>query len=678
VGDAPPGGLPGLGPATLRGMGRTQHIVIIGGGPRGLSVLERLAAHVAAEPGRRVDAHVVDPFPPGPGHVWRTDQSRHFLMNTPSLFPTVVPTQATVASAPGFPEPIPMLRDLSFERWRAETAAAPDHALVGLSDEDLAELRALTRAGFPSRKIYGTYLADVYARIRAGAPRGLGVTHHPQEAVRLSPADAQSSRRYRVELGDGVVLSADAVVLALGHTDATLHDDQRDLMEFAAARDLGYWPPAVPADVHWDDLPAGERVLIRGMGLNFHDVLARLTEGRGGGFEPDPERPHRLVYRPSGLEPQVWVASRRGTPYRAKAVLDAYYPRTVENRFFTRELVDRTRAQAQAAGRQIDFETEYWPLMRRDAQWNYYRTMVRVSPESVAGDAEQFLREVDEAMRDADHLSWWTRLERLTAERIDPQLILRPERLTRPFGGQSFQSHEEYAAAVVHLLDRDVEASFAGEDSPLKMAIGSLNRARALAKYAVQDHGVSGESWVRGLERMFASLVDGLASGPPVLRIQQMAALARAGTLRFLGPDPVFGPDEREGSFVASSPWVRDEPVHAESLVEALAPANDVRISTSPLIRRLFEDGYARPWQWSMDDSAAPVPGRGFEVTASPYRLIGPSGEAARHVYVLGLQLSSAQWGTAIAAEADADLRFSAQTLANADDVVADVLGGAA
>ena len=107
----------------------------------------------------------------------------------------------------------------------------------------------------------------------------------------------------------------------------------------------------------------------------------------------------------------------------------------------------------------------------------------------------------------------------------------------------------------------------------------------------------------------------------------------------------------------------------------ALAPANDVRISTSPLIRRLFEDGYARPWQWSMDDSAAPVPGRGFEVTASPYRLIGPSGEAARHVYALGLQLSSAQWGTAIAAEADADLRFSAQTLANADDVVADVLG---
>lgn len=662
-------------------MGRTQHIVIIGGGPRGLSVLERLAAHAAAEPGRGVDAHVVDPFPPGPGHVWRTDQSRHFLMNTPSFFPTVVPTDATLATVPagsGFPPPIPALRDLSFDRWRAEVAADPASSLVGLSDEDREELGALTGSGFPSRKIYGTYLSDVYVRLRTGAPASLNVTYHPQEAIRVSPAEEESSRRYHVELGDGVVLSADAVVLALGHTDATLHDDQRDLMEFAAAWNLGYWPPAVPADVHWDDLPAGRRLLVRGMGLNFHDVLARLTEGRGGTFEADAERPHRVVYRPSGREPEIWVASRRGTPYRAKAVLDSYYPPSVENRFFTRELVDRIRSRAEEEGRAIDFETEYWPLMRRDAQWNYYKTLVRVTPEVVSGDARQFLREVDAVMQDTDHVSWWTRLERLTTERVEPQLILRPERLTRPFGGQSFQSHEEYAAAVVHLLDRDVEASFAGEDSPLKMAIGSLNQGRALAKYAVQDHGVSGESWMRGLERTFASLVDGLASGPPVLRIQQMAALARAGVLRFLGPDPVFGPDETEGTFVASSPWVRDEPVHADSLVEALAPANDVRISTSPLIRRLFEDGYARPWQLSLGDSAAPAPGRGFEVTESPYRLIGPTGEAARHVYVLGLQLSSAQWGTAIAAQADADLRYGAQTLLNADDVVADVLGGRA
>lgn len=659
-------------------MGRTQRIVVVGAGPRGLSVLERTAAHAAREPRSAVELHLVDPFPPGPGHVWRTDQSRLFLMNTPAFFPTVVPSRETLESAAPeerLPAPLPAVEGLTFARWRELMAEDPHRALVGLSDEDVAELRRMGPSGFPSRRVYGTYLSDVHARIMGALPRNLTVHHHAQEAVRLQETAGSAARRYQVELGDGVVLSADAVVLALGHTDARLRDDQQDFVEFAAAHDAHYWPPAVPADVHWDELPEGGDVLVRGMGLNFHDVLARLTEGRGGTFTEDPEHPHRLVYRPSGREPRIWVASRRGTPYRAKAVLDSYYPPSVDNRFFTQALVDRTRAQARAEGREVDFEAEYWPLIRRDAQWNYYRTLVRTQPESVRGDAGEFLRQVERILADPDHRSWWTRMERLTSERLEQRLILRPERLMRPFEGVSFDSHEAYAAALVHFLDRDVAASYAAEDSPLKMAIGSLNQARAMVKYAVQDHGVTGESWMRGVERSFGSLTDGLASGPPVLRIQQMAALTRAGLLRYLGPDPVFSLDHRTGLFVASSPWVRDEPVESAWLVEALAPTNDVRISTSPLIGSLFDDGLARPWQMKIADSTAPVSGKGFEVTASPYRLVGADGVPARAVYVLGLQLSSAQWGTAIAAETDADLSFSANTLQNADDVVRDILG---
>ena len=85
--------------STLEVMARTQRIVIIGAGPRGLSVVERLAAHAAVRPGKNLDVHLVDPFPPGAGHVWRSDQSRLFLMNTPSFFPTVVPSDATLSVA---------------------------------------------------------------------------------------------------------------------------------------------------------------------------------------------------------------------------------------------------------------------------------------------------------------------------------------------------------------------------------------------------------------------------------------------------------------------------------------------------------------------------------------------------------------------------------------------------
>ena len=62
---------------------RRLDVCLIGAGPRGLSVLERLCANAAsAAPETAVTVHVVDPFPPGAGQVWRTDQSEHLLMNT--------------------------------------------------------------------------------------------------------------------------------------------------------------------------------------------------------------------------------------------------------------------------------------------------------------------------------------------------------------------------------------------------------------------------------------------------------------------------------------------------------------------------------------------------------------------------------------------------------------------
>ena len=59
-------------------------IAIIGMGPRGLTVLERLVALSSAgtdEVPPRLRIHVIDPFPPGAGRVWRTDQSPSLLMN---------------------------------------------------------------------------------------------------------------------------------------------------------------------------------------------------------------------------------------------------------------------------------------------------------------------------------------------------------------------------------------------------------------------------------------------------------------------------------------------------------------------------------------------------------------------------------------------------------------------
>src|SRR5690606_9715411 len=69
---------------------RSPSIAIIGAGPRGTSILERLGAHLfagqtpdyARHDRPTLDVHIIDDAPAGPGRIWRTDQPRDLCMNT--------------------------------------------------------------------------------------------------------------------------------------------------------------------------------------------------------------------------------------------------------------------------------------------------------------------------------------------------------------------------------------------------------------------------------------------------------------------------------------------------------------------------------------------------------------------------------------------------------------------
>lgn len=645
-------------------------VVIVGAGPRGLSALERIVAHSAAT-GRRVQVDVVDPFPPGPGHVWRTNQSPRFLMNTPSLFPTVIADDGVLPV-----DPLPALRGMSFDAWRASIA---DGSLVleSLNDDDAVLLKTMTRTDFPPRRIYGLYLEWVFTTIRRNLPESVELLVHRDAAVAARPVDA-GRHRFAVEIAGQQELPADHVVLALGHLDAHLRRDQKDLVDAAAEHSLQYRPPAVPGDVHWEELPAGETVLFRGMGLNFHDVVTELTEGRGGQFveAPGEDGAGRLVYRPSGREPFVVVGSRRGTPYRAKAEIDGYYARSLDHKFLTPE-----RVRELADGEPLVFDTDLLPLVRKDATRAFYQTLARVSPGAFDRPTDQFLADLDRALGlggpedPEDPTPWDVHVERLVNQAVAYENRLNIKWQSYPFLDERFSSHEEYAAALVHWLDRDAAGSAAGEDDPAKVAFSSLNWSRTLLKQVVAERGLQDESWYEELMRAFSPLVEGLASGPPALRIRQLAALARAGVVRFLGPNPVFRVDTERGCFEASSPWVADEPFRAGWMIEAMSPPNEVRRNVSPLLTAMHEHGLVRAKSLHVDDGAAHVAGPGLDVTAAPYRAVGTDGQAREGVWVLGLQLASAQWGTSIAAEAGAPAALGSRTLADADRVAAAILG---
>ncbi|NKX56335.1 FAD/NAD(P)-binding protein [Arthrobacter mobilis] len=642
-------------------------VAIVGAGPRGTSVLERLLANLRLRgDGPGLQVHLIDPYPPGSGHVWQPGQPRTFLMNTPSLFPTVVPSAGP--SADGLEaEPV---AGTAFDIWRQAVAAGTIGAVPAA---DRQEAAALAPADFASRALYGRYLEWTFARLAAEAGQGPGrvqLSVHAADAVHL----AGSGGGWRLALADGGTVAADAVVLALGHLPTALNTEQQALQDAAARHGLQYQPPNVPADVDWNRIPAGRTVLVRGMGLNFFDVVAQLTEGRGGTFKPGAD--WRLAYEPSGREPLIVAGSRRGTPYRAKAVLDSYLPASLQLRYFTRSAA----AALYGNGIQPGFDHDLWPLLHRDVLRTYYGTLARVEPGIIKGHPHQFLAGLDDLLAlDAAPGSrvLLDRVRAYVAEFIPEARRLEVEALARPFGGRNFPSGQAYREAMLEYLDEDAAGSALGEDDPLKMAIGALNAGRSLLKELVADGGLTEASWQSELRGWFEPLVEGLASGPPPQRIRQLAALARAGIVEFVGPDPHFEVDPDTGRFRAFSPWVAESVHEGAYLVEAMMPANRVGRTLSPLLRRVLEDGLGRP-RLMLGVEGGPVETSGLDVTRPPYRLVGVNGQVTEGVYVLGLQLSSVQWGTAIAAEAGASVHAGGRTLKDADDIARDILDRAA
>lgn len=638
-----------------------NRVALVGAGPRGTSVLERLLANWAAKraEGATLQVHVVDPYPAGSGHVWQPEQSRLYLMNTQSFYPTLIPEDSGLAAP---------LAGGSFDQWRE--ARRRDGA--GLNDAEKAELATLESHDFPSRALYGRYLRQTLAGLLERKPDGVEVTFHETLAVAARPVDGM----FDVELADGGTLTVDSVVLALGHIESRLNPEQKSFKRAADELGLLYFPPAPPADVDWQVVPDNEPVLVRGMGLNFFDVMGQLTEGRGGKFlEAGAPGAGVLEYRASGREPRIIAASRRGTPYRAKAGLEGYYPRSITMRYLTEDAVDRFRA----AGIQPGFDHDLWPLLHRDALWAYYSTLARSQPAAIK-DPAQFLADLEDALQPHAHTTanWESDVEVLVEKHVAASRRLNLRGLAAPLAGRTFASRRDLDAAITAYLDDDARRSALGESDPVKMAIGALHTGRAILKTVVADGGITDESWLAGLRGWFESFVEGLASGPPALRSEQLAALARAGVVSFVGPDPKFSVDRGAKVFRAASPWVHEGPAEARTLIEAMSPANRVGINISPLLEQLMADGLVRT-KIMMSVEGTPMQTTGLDVEPHPYRPIAANGSITENMYVLGLQLSASQWGNAIAAEArprsGRAYASGQRTLRDADEIARSILG---
>ncbi|MFF8377398.1 FAD/NAD(P)-binding protein [Streptomyces sp. NPDC015661] len=514
-------------------------IVIVGAGPRGTGFLERLAANLPELYGDEpLDVHLVDPHPPGPGRIWRTEQSPLLWMNSLAEDVTMFTDETVALDGPVRPGPT------------------------------LAEWAGIDGRTFPTRPQQGAYLRWVYERARDALPATVTVHEHRTTVLRIG---GPREGRQRVWLeGSAVPLLADLVVLTVGHLDAEPDREQRELAGFAARHRLVHLPPDFTADADLAALPAGEPVLVRGFGLAFVDLMVLLTEGRGGRYEGEGDE---LVYVPSGREPVLHVGSRRGVPYHSKIgyVLDGERPPLP--RFFGAAQTDALLARPGP----VHFRRDVWPLIDKELGWAHYHRLFSAHPERTALARRDFEKAYEQAPPRSAELG-----AVVAAAVPDPADRLDLDALDHPLDGIRYDSAEALQQGLRDYITDDLTRRHDPAHSPdAAVFAGLLSVYGQLLRLGER---LESDGWWHG----FFSY---LASGPPGPRLRQLLALSRAGVVRFLGPQVTVEADEERGLFRAASAAAPGEWTEARALVEARIPDPTLELTASPLLRALHEEG---------------------------------------------------------------------------------------
>lgn len=565
----------------------TSSFAIIGAGVRGTAALGRLAAKLRTE--RHSEAmhlHIIDPHEAGAGKIWRHTQPSSLVMNT-------VAAQSTVFDDPslGFAESFP---GPTFYEWcRALSTGEIEHDDRWTS----TQAQLITPWSTPPRALYGRYLSWAFATFAAALPTSVRLTKHSAKAIAIRPHGA----RYQISLSSGKDLEVTSALLALGWLTRPT----------PAGRDIAQESP-IDQGVH--DLGAGERVVVRGIGMGFTDVLSLVTEERGGVFETDhaAARSTALRYHPSGAEPIVFAGSRSGLPFLAKPAFGAVPP-SVSFDALQAELPRLVRK------RPVNFQTELLPLIEHAAAQAYYVTMARYQPELFTASPAELLAHFEVPVSGGGDYRSWRIAEAHTVHKAHR---FRPEQVLRPLSGRTAAAlHSETTTRI----ERDAEQAALGFKSAHKVALHSYQAARAAIIPLTEFAGVSRSSG-HALNR-YLNLANLAGSGPPLFRIEQLLALQRAGIVTFLGPELTIA--EHTSSRVAYSAQAPDEAIRFDRLLDARLDLPSPEHIDDALIRSLLDTGLARIWPDSHERAT-------LEITSGQSALVGVAGTASPGLYSVG------------------------------------------
>jgi uncharacterized NAD(P)/FAD-binding protein YdhS len=463
-------------------------LAIIGGGPRALTILERLLEHKERMP-RHVILNVllVDPGNPGEGSH-PSDQADHLLINTLASQVTMYPPHSLVGGDTG-----PSLLDWSAAQGYRRFADGYRVA-AGSEGESLGD--------HLPRCLLGRYLAAFGREVISSLPGNIRVRH-----VRARATDVRFERGdYAIDLDNQQALFASHVVLAMGHGHRAPTADDRRLTAFARAGraanpHLAYFASPYPIS-RLGAVADGTRVAIQGLGLTAHDVVSALTIGRGGVYR---EENGKLVYRRSGREPRLWLCSRRTLPFAARGINQKGLTGRHICQFFTPQAVKSLRSRAaERRDAQIDFERQLLPLVIKEMAYAF-----RAAEGGEPVDAAHF-EPTPEEVRVIRRILW-------------------------PLEGASFGSPAGFRDWFLARMREDLKEAWRGNrSSGVKAATDVLRDAREGFREAMEFGGLTPASHRYFLEQ-FNPTTNRVSFGPPLRRNEEWIALFEAGILDVAG-----------------------------------------------------------------------------------------------------------------------------------------------
>lgn len=588
----------------------TYRVAIVGSGPRGLSVMERLAAVLADANTAPDDLHIylIDSHHVGTGRVWRVDQPAWYLMNT--VADEVSAFSGPLDDGPPRPGAGPSLA----QWWQANGADYPGPN------------------SYAPRALHGRYMQYVMSTIETTLRTRAHLHKIHDTVVDLDDIGNGGAPHFRLTLATGSPLTVDRVVLVPGHSVPELTGSEAAYARFAethAATGLRYVHGDSAADMPLDDIEPGSSVGVIGLGLSFYDVMAALTVGRGGHFT---ERNGEWRYHPSGLEPRIVGGSRSGMLLLARGRNQKDANHRYEPAIFTAERVKRIRERGP-----VDFAADVVPPLISEVNLVYYQTLIREQHGDAAAAAFRQAA-VGRSLEQVDAL------RALAVQHgLSDTAPIHLDDIAHPFAGREFDSVQQFQAALLHALTTDLAHAEKGNvNSPVKAALDVIRDTRALIRSLVDFGGLTAESHRGIFLGWYVPRSSFLAAGPPRFRLHQAAALIKAGLLHIVGPDVRIDCADSAARYVLSSPKVGASAVQVTTLIDARIPTTNIALDRSPLVRQLLHKGlwtsFVNPHGDHVFDTG------GVAVTSSPYHPLGAGHAPNRGLYVLGIPTEHTRW----------------------------------